>query len=310
MSYNQHYQQQVDRKQMTKQFNEANSLKKAANDTQFFWDMVNKNKYNSYHNNPKKPSKQEERILFGKKAENTERGEIDDNIPVERSGPQSEEAGVLQSFAELEGRVPPYVSANIALMKYEKPTPIQKHSIPLGLAGLDLMCCAQTVSSRISRLMLILIFLLQGSGKTFAFLLPVVARLDAPKEPHPESAAPTNSEPPRASIDNRGALPRCIILAPTRELASQIHLDARRLIYTSRLKAVCVYGGNDLRTQLVDLSTGCDIIVATPGRLNDLVDRGCVSLSEVIFFVLDEADRMLDMGFEVCRRQILGLPFD
>lgn len=130
---------------MTKQFNEANSLKKAANDTQFFWDMVNKNRF--YHNNPKKSSKHEEKVLFAKKVEGTtDRVEIDDSIPVERSGPQSESVGVLQSFAELEGRVPPYVSSNIALMKYEKPTPIQKHSIPLGLEGLDLMCCAQTVS--------------------------------------------------------------------------------------------------------------------------------------------------------------------
>lgn len=109
----------------------------------------------------------------------------------------------------------------------------------------------------------------------------------------------------RISIDQRGALPLAVVLAPTRELASQIHLDARRLIYGSHLKAVCVYGGNDLRTQLVELSTGCDLIVATPGRLNDLVDRGCVSLSMVSLLVLDEADRMLDMGFEVCLNVLL-----
>ncbi len=103
----------------------------------------------------------------------------------------------------------------------------------------------------------------------------------------------------RPSISERGALPVAVVLAPTRELASQIHMDARRLMFGSNLKAVCVYGGNDLRTQLTDLSTGCDLIVATPGRLNDLVDRGCVSLSCVQLLVLDEADRMLDMGFEV-----------
>ena len=103
----------------------------------------------------------------------------------------------------------------------------------------------------------------------------------------------------RTSVDQRGALPLGVVLAPTRELASQIHLDARRLMYGSNLKAICVYGGNDLRAQLVELSTGCDLIVATPGRLNDLVDRGCVSLSSVALLVLDEADRMLDMGFEV-----------
>lgn len=101
------------------------------------------------------------------------------------------------------------------------------------------------------------------------------------------------------TIDRRGALPRAIVLAPTRELASQIQLDARRLTFGSSLKSVCVYGGNDIRTQLQELASGCDLIVATPGRLNDLVDRGCVSLSQVHFLVLDEADRMLDMGFEV-----------
>jgi ATP-dependent RNA helicase DDX3X len=104
---------------------------------------------------------------------------------------------------------------------------------------------------------------------------------------------------PRQSIDQRGALPLAVVLAPTRELASQIHLDARRVMYGSQLKSVCVYGGNDLRTQLAELALGCDLIVATPGRLNDLVDRGCVSLSCVSLLVLDEADRMLDMGFEV-----------
>lgn len=71
------------------------------------------------------------------------------------------------------------------------------------------------------------------------------------------------------------------------------------MIFNSNLKAVCVYGGNDLRVQLSELSTGCDIIVATPGRLSDLVERGVVSLGEVGYLILDEADRMLDMGFEV-----------
>jgi ATP-dependent RNA helicase DDX3X len=146
-------------------------------------------------------------------------------------------------------------------------------------------------------------------------LLPVVAALDKvlPKPVSESSIDPSVSdvslnttvedgspiENVRVSIDQRGALPRCIILAPTRELASQIHVDARRLIFNSNLKAVCVYGGNDLRVQLSELSTGCDIIVATPGRLSDLVERGVVSLGEVGYLILDEADRMLDMGFEV-----------
>lgn len=107
------------------------------------------------------------------------------------------------------------------------------------------------------------------------------------------------STPDRVRITEIGVLPRAIILAPTRELASQIHLEARKICFGSDIKTVTVYGGADIRAQLVELSTGCDLVVATPGRLTDLVDRGIISLSQVEFLILDEADRMLDMGFEV-----------
>ena len=100
-------------------------------------------------------------------------------------------------------------------------------------------------------------------------------------------------------VDERGCMPKAIILAPTRELACQIHTESKKLCHNSDMKTVVVYGGSDIRAQLAELSTGCDMIVATPGRLNDLVDRGVVSFCKVIFLVLDEADRMLDMGFEV-----------
>jgi hypothetical protein len=135
------------------------------------------------------------------------------------------------------------------------------------------------------------------------------AAADTPDEQQSTSEATTGPNfqlVERVSIDQRGALPLGVVLAPTRELASQIHLDARRLMFGSNLKTVCVYGGNDLRMQLQELSTGCDLIVATPGRLNDLVERGCVSLSQVNLLVLDEADRMLDMGFEVSSSASLG----
>jgi ATP-dependent RNA helicase DDX3X len=103
----------------------------------------------------------------------------------------------------------------------------------------------------------------------------------------------------RTSIDDRGALPLAVILAPTRELASQIHGESRKVCYSSGIKSSVVYGGADIRSQLVDLSTGTDLIVATPGRMSDLIERGIVSLSVVEHLILDEADRMLDMGFEV-----------
>jgi DEAD/DEAH box helicase len=106
-------------------------------------------------------------------------------------------------------------------------------------------------------------------------------------------------------IDERGCMPKAIILAPTRELACQIHTESKKLCHNSDMKTVVVYGGSDIRAQLAELSTGCDMIVATPGRLNDLVDRGVVSFCKVIFLVLDEADRMLDMGFEVSQHSPL-----
>lgn len=99
-----------------------------------------------HHVGPKKMNRHhEENFLFSKKAESASTGFIDDNIPVQRSGPRSEEVETLGSFEELKGKVPSSISRCIELLKYEKPSPIQKHSIPLGIAGLDLMCCAQTV---------------------------------------------------------------------------------------------------------------------------------------------------------------------
>ena len=137
-----------ERKAHNRQFQEASSMRKASNDTQFFWDMVARNRGPYGAANMRRPvnKAQEEKVLFGKaNVETVEHGFIDDNIPVERSGPRADEIPVLGTFAELESQVPAYVTQNIQLMKYTNPTPIQKHAVPLGLAGVDLMCCAQTV---------------------------------------------------------------------------------------------------------------------------------------------------------------------
>ncbi|RYG62878.1 hypothetical protein EON64_17060 [archaeon] len=138
-----------ERKAYTKQFQEAAAQRKASNDTQFFWDLVNRHVNGMV---PRRPPNRahEERALFSKSNEQQEApvgGGIDDNIPVQRSGSRSEDVGTLESFQELQHQVPPYVMRCVELMKFERPTPIQKHAIPLGLAGLDLMCCAQTVST-------------------------------------------------------------------------------------------------------------------------------------------------------------------
>ena len=105
-------------------------------------------------------------------------------------------------------------------------------------------------------------------------------------------------------VDDRGCLPSGIILAPTRELVCQINIEAKKLCHNSNIKSVVIYGGTDVRTQLFELSSGCDLIVATPGRLFDLVERGVISFCKVSFLILDEADRMLDMGFEVKQLQV------
>lgn len=145
---------------------------------------------------------------------------------------------------------------------YKEPTPIQNMAIPKILEGLDLVASAQT-----------------GTGKTAAFLLPVLHKL----------AAPYNRQ-------SKG--PRLVVLVPTRELAMQVAAEARK--YSAELRGTqiaCIYGGVPYTIQKKSLSKNLDILVATPGRLIDLMEQNRVDLSKVEVFILDEADRMLDMGF-------------
>ncbi|KAI9496516.1 P-loop containing nucleoside triphosphate hydrolase protein [Zychaea mexicana] len=141
-----------------------------------------------------------------------------------------------------------------------------------------------------------------GSGKTAGFLLPILSDLFS----NGPSLPPL---PPQASF--RGgyraskAYPEALILAPTRELTSQIYSEARKFTYRSYVRPCVVYGGTDIGHQLREIDRGCDVLVATPGRLVDLIERGRVSLANIRFLVLDEADRMLDMGFEPQIRRIV-----
>jgi len=155
---------------------------------------------------------------------------------------------------------------------YEKPTPIQSAAIPALLAGRDLLGCAQT-----------------GTGKTAAFALPIIQRLSA------MSVRPA----PRGC--------RALVVAPTRELAAQI--DASFAVYgaDARLSRACVFGGVGKTPQVKALSRGVDVLTATPGRLLDLHHEGQVRLDSVEVVVLDEADRMLDMGFIRDVRRIISL---
>lgn len=199
-----------------------------------------------------------------------------DDIPVEASGEDVPEA--ITSFTS-----PPLeelLVENINLSRFVKPTPVQKYSVPIVTSGRDLMACAQT-----------------GSGKTGGFLFPVFSMcFQAGPDPIPVE---------KNVFAKRKAYPTALILAPTRELVSQIFEEAKKFAYRSWMKPAVVYGGADISQQIRSLDRGCDLLVATPGRLNDLLERGKISLKNTKFLVLDEADRMLDMGFEPQIRHIV-----
>ncbi|KAF9329092.1 DEAD-box ATP-dependent RNA helicase [Podila minutissima] len=192
-----------------------------------------------------------------------------DDIPVEASGNNVPEPVLTFTSPPLD----PLLLENIELSKYTQPTPVQKYSIPIVGNDRDLMACAQT-----------------GSGKTGGFLFPILSELfKRGPAPLPENAGMGRS---------RKAYPSTLILAPTRELASQIWEESRKFSYRSWVRSCVVYGGADIGQQLRTIDRGCDMLTATPGRLVDLIERGRVSLANVQYLVLDEADRMLDMGFE------------
>ncbi|XP_047970912.1 DEAD-box ATP-dependent RNA helicase 52C-like, partial [Salvia hispanica] len=173
---------------------------------------------------------------------------------------------------------------NIRRCNYVKPTPIQSHAIPVAMIGRDLMACAQT-----------------GSGKTAAFCFPIINAIVVDK---------TRMTIRRISA-GATAFPVALILAPTRELSCQIDEEAKKFSYQTGVKVVVAYGGAPIFQQLQNLARGVDILVATPGRLVDLIERRRVSLKNVKYLALDEADRMLHMGFERQVRRIVqqsGMP--
>jgi ATP-dependent RNA helicase RhlE len=157
----------------------------------------------------------------------------------------------------------------VAEKGYTTPTPIQSQAIPAVLAGRDVLAGAQT-----------------GTGKTAAFVLPILQKLGAPSTQR---------------------APRALVLTPTRELAAQVAESARSYGKYVGLRTVVVFGGVSINPQFDALDRGCDVLVATPGRLLDLAEQRGVDLSHVQTFVLDEADRMLDMGFIPAIRRVLKL---
>jgi ATP-dependent RNA helicase RhlE len=177
------------------------------------------------------------------------------------------------SFADL-GLLPELLRA-VAETGYTEPTPIQVQAIPVVLQGKDVLGGAQT-----------------GTGKTAGFTLPLLQRL----------ARHANSSPSPAKHPVRA-----LILAPTRELAMQVHESVVTYSKFLPLRSTCIYGGVDMKAQIAELKEGREIIVATPGRLLDHVQQKTVNFNQVELLVLDEADRMLDMGFIPDIKRILGL---
>ncbi|MEL6740101.1 MAG: DEAD/DEAH box helicase [Planctomycetota bacterium] len=176
----------------------------------------------------------------------------------------------MTTFADL--KLSPRLLETLEGEGYHTPTPIQAQAIPAVLDGHDVLGCAQT-----------------GTGKTAAFSLPLIDRLTVGGPKRPRNA-------PRWA--------RALLLAPTRELAAQIEDSLRTYGRSTRLRHTVIYGGVKQFHQVRQLRAGVDVIVATPGRLLDLMEQGHVDLRGIEMFVLDEADRMLDMGFIEPIRQI------
>jgi ATP-dependent RNA helicase DDX5/DBP2 len=170
-----------------------------------------------------------------------------------------------------EASFPAYVMSEVKAQGFAKPTAIQAQGWPMALSGRDVVGIAET-----------------GSGKTLTYCLPAIVHI--------------NAQPLLAPGDG----PIVLILAPTRELAVQIQQEISKFGKSSRIRNTCVYGGVPKGPQIRDLSRGVEVCIATPGRLIDMLESNKTNLRRVTYLVLDEADRMLDMGFEPQIRKILS----
>lgn len=174
----------------------------------------------------------------------------------------------VRSF--LEAGMPPSVLRELETLGFTQPTAIQAQGWPMAMSGRDMIGIAET-----------------GSGKTLAYLLPAIVHITAQPGLRP------------------GDGPICLVLAPTRELAVQIQEECRKFGRSARVRSLAIYGGVPKRPQERDLSRGAEVLIATPGRLIDMLKGRQTNLKRVTYLVLDEADRMLDMGFEPQIRAIV-----
>jgi len=205
-------------------------------------------------------------------------------VQVEKSGIKSDNIPMCDTFRQLfdmfKDHLPKDLEMNLEKCGYQQPTPVQRTAIPVGLVGRDVMCCAQT-----------------GSGKTLAFLVPVIGRMMLLFD-NPVGAMNTPFQGPCS--------PWALVMTPTRELCIQIYEEALKYCHRTSYVVQRVYGGEGRKEQYPRIAKGADILIATPGRLKDFLDQGVVKVSNVHTLVLDEADRMLDMGFEAAVREIVN----
>jgi len=190
---------------------------------------------------------------------------IDESRFINKSTPQTEEAPHVAKHTFADFNVHAQLAKNLITKGFVQPSPIQDLAIPVALEGRDVVGVANT-----------------GTGKTAAFLIPII----------------------NALVANKG--PKAMVLTPTRELAQQIEVEFRALTQGMRLWSVCVVGGLPIMRQIRTLEMGVNIVIGTPGRVKDLIERRKINMSEYHTIVLDEADRMLDMGFINDMREILG----
>ena len=196
-------------------------------------------------------------------------------------------------------KLPEELAKNLKRLKFDYLTPIQRMVMPYIQVGKDIVCIAET-----------------GSGKTIAYLFPIIGQMlitGVPENPflkdkveekkveeekkEGDTSENKSGENKKSYFAKKTAYPLCLILVPTRELAIQVSKESKKLSFNTGIRTVAVYGGEMKKFQTIELSKGCDILAATPGRLIDLLEKGLINLKMVKYLIMDEADRMLDQNF-------------
>ena len=197
---------------------------------------------------------------------------------------------------------------NVKRLKFDYLTPIQRMVMPYIQVGKDIVCIAET-----------------GSGKTISYLFPIIGQMlisgvpenpflndkvEEKKEEADKKEGDTSEDKPKENkksyFSKKVAYPLCLVLVPTRELAIQVAKESKKLSFNTGIRTVAVYGGETKKYQTIELSKGCDIMVATPGRLIDLLEKGLINLKMIKYLIMDEADRMLDQNFYEDIKNIIG----